>query len=100
MARLVIAAFLAFTATTSQAQVQVPLIMHCGSYEPLAALLTKDHGENILHSGETGAGHEVQHWLNTETGGWSIVLKDGLRGCLVATGEKFTPGGKKPDHPS
>jgi len=91
MTRICLALIIALFATVAQAQVKMPLIMHCGPYDPLAALLTGTHGEAMLHHGTTDSGHEIQQWLNRETGSWSVVLKDKGIGCLVATGNKFTP---------
>ena len=37
-----------------------PLMMHCGPYSSLAALLTDSHSERILHVGQTAEGYELQ----------------------------------------
>lgn len=88
MTRIAIA-FLILSATAAQAQQASSLTIMCGPYAPLAKMLGKDHGERLLHTGETAAGHEIQQWLNIEGGNWSVVLRDGEIGCLVATGKRF-----------
>ncbi len=88
MIRISIAALIAFSAA-AEAQQPSNLTIMCGPYAPLADMLGDKHGERLLHTGETAAGHEMQQWLNYEGGSWSIVLRDGEIGCLVATGNGF-----------